>query len=275
MKRKIVADSSVDIQNLSQMEFVSVPLTIHAGDASFRDDEALAVGEMVQYLRNYKGKSSTACPSAGDFLAAFGEAEEVFCFTITSKLSGAYQAACIAKEEYESAHPDRRVCVVDSLSTGPEMRLLAEKVESLTAEGKSFEEVEAEVRAYSNRTQLIFMLESLKNLANNGRVSHAVAKITGILGIRLVGKAQEGELFPLDKCRGLKKALDAMVERMKSLGYRGGKVHIAHCFHPEAAHALLELLRQEFKNLCAEIYPTGGLCSFYAELGGLLVGFET
>jgi fatty acid-binding protein DegV len=106
-------------------------------------------------------------------------------------------------------------------------------------------------------------------------VSHAVAKITGILGIRLVGKAQEGELFPLDKCRGLKKALDAMVERMKSLGYQGGKVHIAHCFHPEAAHALLELPRQEFKNLYADIYPTGGLCSFYAEQGGLLVGFET
>ncbi len=275
MKRKIVADSSVDIHSLSQMEFVSVPLTIHTNEASFRDDEGLNIGEMVQYLRGYKGKSSTACPSAGDFLAAFGDAEEVFCLTITSKLSGSYQAACIAKEEYETSHPGRRVCVVDSLSTGPEMRLLAEKIEALTLEGKNFEETETEIRSYGRRTQLLFMLESLKNLANNGRVSHTVAKITGILGIRLVGKAEEGELFPLDKCRGLKKALDAMVVRMKSLGYRGGKVHIAHCFHPEAAQALLERLRQEFRNLCAEIYATGGLCSFYAEQGGLLVGFET
>ena len=275
MKRKIIADSSADKFELSQMEISAVPLTIHAGQASFRDDEALDVGEMVRYLRGYKGKSSTACPSAGDFLEAFGEAEEVFCLTITSKLSGSYQSACIAKEEYEAKHPGRRVYVVDSLSTGPEMRLLAEKLEALTLEGKSFEETVAEIQSYGCRTQLLFMLESLKNLANNGRVSHAVAKITGLLGIRLVGKADEGVLCPLDKCRGLKKALDAMVARMKELGYRGGKVHIAHCFHPEAACALLERLRQEFRNLCAEIYSTGGLCSFYAEQGGLLVGFET
>ncbi len=275
MKRKIVADSSSDIFSLSQMDFSAVPLTIHTDEVSYRDDASLDISEMVQYLRGYKGKSSTSCPSAGDFLAAFGDAEEVFCLTITSKLSGAYQAACIAKEEYEALYPDRRVCVLDSLSTGPEMRLLAEKLEAMTLEGRSFEETETELRAYSRRTQLLFMLESLKNLANNGRVSHAVAKITGILGIRLVGKAEEGELFPLDKCRGLKKALDAMVARMKALGYRGGKVRIAHCFHPEAAHALLELLRKEFQNLCAEIYPAGGLCSFYAEQGGLLVGFET
>ena len=208
-------------------------------------------------------------------MEAFGDAEEVFCLTITSKLSGSYQSACIAKEEYEAKHPGRRVYVVDSLSTGPEMRLLAEKLEALTLEGKSFEETVAEIQSYGRRTQLLFMLESLKNLANNGRVSHAVAKITGLLGIRLVGKADEGVLCPLDKCRGLKKALDAMVARMKELGYRGGKVHIAHCFHPEAAGALLERLRQEFRNLCAEIYSTGGLCSFYAEQGGLLVGFET
>ena len=275
MNRKIIADSSADSFSLKQMAFSTVPLTIHTDELSYRDDETLNVGEMVQYLRSYKGKSSTACPSAGDYLAAFGDAEEVFCLTITSKLSGSYQAACIAKAEYEAQYPGRRVCVLDSLSTGPEMRLLAEKVEDLTLEGKSFDETEAELRAYSRRTQLIFMLESLKNLANNGRVSHAVAKITGILGIRLVGKAEEGELFPLDKCRGLKKSLDAIVERMKSLGYRGGKVRIAHCLHPEAATALLELLRKEFRNLCAEIYPTGGLCSFYAEQGGLLVGFET
>jgi len=119
------------------------------------------------------------------------------------------------------------------------------------------------------------MLESLKNLANNGRVSHAVAKITGILGIRLVGKALEGVLEPLDKCRGAKKAIATLVARMKELGYNGGKVRIAHCQNLEGARELAELIETEFPGFSPEVYPTGGLCSYYAERGGILMGFES
>lgn len=275
MNRKIVTDSSSDLQGLAHIDFAVAPMIIHTAEKSYLDDKTLDVADMVDTLLHYKGKSSSACPGIGDWLQAFGDAEEIFCLTITSKLSGAYNSACLAKREYEEAHPDRRVYVIDSLSAGPEIRLLAEKLESLTLEGKSFDETCTAIDAYNKRTHLVFMLESLKNLANNGRVSMAVAKITGLLGIRLVGKATEGTLEPLDKCRGAKKALAALVERMKSLGYQGGKVRIAHCFNLDAAQELLALLKEEFQNICAEIYATGGLCSFYAEKGGLLVGFES
>ena len=165
--------------------------------------------------------------------------------------------------------------MIDSLSTGPEMQLLAEKIQELTLEGAPFEEVCAKMEAYSKKTNLIFMLESLKNLANNGRVSHAVAKLTGILGIRLVGKALDGKLEPLDKCRGAKKALQTIVERMKELGYKGGKVRITHCLNPEGAGELVHLLKSVFPTAKTEIHTTGGLCSYYAEKGGLLIGFES
>ena len=275
MNRKIVADSSGDIHALSPVSFASAPLVIHTTEKSYLDDGTLDVEAMVEDLLRNKGKTSSACPGVGDWLHAFGDAEEVFCLTITSRLSGAYNSACLAKEEYEGAHPGRRVCVVDSLSTGPEMQLLAEKIRELTQQGADFDTVCKEIEEYSKRTHLVFMLESLKNLANNGRVSHAVAKVTGILGIRLVGKALDGRLEPLDKCRGAKKALQAIMDRMKELGYKGGKVRIAHCLNYEAAKELADLLRAEFRDICAEIYATGGLCSYYAEKGGLLVGFES
>ena len=150
----------------------------------------------------------------------------------------------------------------------------SEKIMELTVEGADFDTVCKKVEAYHKKTQLVFMLESLKNLANNGRVSHAVAKITGILGIRLVGMALEGVLEPLDKCRGAKKAIQALATRMKELGYQGGKVRIAHCMNPEAAKELISLLKAEFHDICTDICATGGLCSYYAEKGGLLVGFE-
>jgi len=61
---------------------------------------------------------------------------------------------------------------------------------------------------------------------------------------------------------------------MKRLGYRGGKLIIDHCFNEKAANALKEMTLSEFPDAEVVIAPTGGLCSFYAEKGGLMIGFE-
>ena len=119
------------------------------------------------------------------------------------------------------------------------------------------------------------MLESMKNLANNGRVHAVVAKAVGLLGIRIVGQASAvGDLQPLDKCRGQEKAITAIAKRMKDMGLRCGKVRIAHCFNEHAAERLKEMILAEAGAADVEIYACQGLCSFYAEKGGLLVGFE-
>ena len=65
-----------------------------------------------------------------------------------------------------------------------------------------------------------------------------------------------------------------LLKNMKEMGYRGGKVIIDHCFNENAAVQLKELIKKEFANADIRIGKTGGLCSFYAERGGLLVGFE-
>ncbi len=275
MNRKIVADSSSDLHSLTTIDFAIAPMIIHTTKKAYLDDKNLDVATMVEELLLNKDKTSSACPGLGDWLNAFGDAEEIFCLTITSKLSGCYNSAILAKEEYETLYPGRRVHVIDTLSTGPEMQILAEKIAELTQEGADFDTICREIQDYNKKTHLVFMLESLKNLANNGRVSHAVAKITGILGIRLVGMALDGVLEPLDKCRGAKKALQTLVSRMKELGFMGGKVRIAHCMNPEGAKELYDLLKAEFHSCNAEIYTTRGLCSYYAEKGGILVGFES
>ena len=79
------------------------------------------------------GKSSTACPSTQDWTEAFGDAENVFCVTLTSALSGSYNSARVAGEEYMETHPGRKVHVVDTLSAGPELRLVVEKLRELAA----------------------------------------------------------------------------------------------------------------------------------------------
>ena len=272
---KIVADSSADTLALPGVPFACAALKILTAEREYVDDAALDVPRMAEELRHYSGKSSTACPGVGDWLAAFGDAEQVVCVTITSNLSGSYNAACIAKQDYEEQHPGRQVYVLDSLSAGPELRLLLEKLRELVLAGNAFADVCAAIRDYAKTTGLLFMLESMRNLANNGRVNPLVARAAGLLGIRAVGKASdEGTLELLDKCRGEKKALAAIVEHMKRLGHAGGRVRISHCGNETAAHTLRELILERFSKAQVEIYPARGLCSFYAEQGGLLVGFE-
>ncbi len=272
---KIVADSSGDFTSLEGVPFEAAPLKILTADKEYTDDAGLDVADMVNTLLAYHGKSSTSCPNVGDWLSAFGDARYVFCVTITATLSGSYNAAMQAKAHYEEMYPDRKVYVMNSLSAGAEIGLIVHKVRDLVLEGKDFETVCKEAEQYASRTGLLFVLESMKNLANNGRVSPLVAKMAGLLGIRVVGKASDrGDLEQLHKARGEKKMLEVTVETLKELGLKDGKVYIAHCLNESAANGLKALLNKELPEARVTVYATGGLCSFYAEKGGLMIGFE-
>ena len=275
-KFKIVSDSSGDLHSLGDFPFASAALKIIAGEREWIDNAQMDVPEMVEYLLKYNGKSGSACPSPSDWTDAFEDYENIFCITISSNLSGSYNSACIAAEDYMSQYPGRKVHVFDSLSTGPEMHLIMDKIVELCNEGKSFEEIVEIVSDYKvNHCGLLFTLESMQNLANNGRVSHIAAKAAGILNIRPLGIASEiGTLEMLEKPRGEKKAAQSAYEVMLKQGYNGGKVYIAHCMNPAIAKRVEEHILAEFPEAMTEIYTLGGLCSFYAEKGGLIVGFE-
>lgn len=276
MKFKIVTDSSANLRNMdADVEFQSVPLTIRVEDREFIDNENLDLEDMLETLANTKSKSSSSCPNIEDYLAAFGDADRIFCITITSNLSGSFNAARLAKEEYEAQHPDRKVYVIDSLSAGPELKLIAQRIVEMIKSSTVYEEICTKIAEYQVHTRLMFCLESMKNLANNGRVSPIVAKIAGVLGIRAVGKASnQGTLEVLDKVRGEKGAVAKIFERMQEMGYQGGKVLIDNCCNLAAAQKLQELVHSKFPKAQVIHDTCKGLCSFYAERGGLMIGFE-
>lgn len=101
-KIKIVADSSANVLNLNQIGFAAAPLKVITDVKEFVDDAELDVDSMVAWFDSYKGKSKTSCPNPSDWLEAFGDADEVYCVTITSGLSGSHNTACIARQMYEA-----------------------------------------------------------------------------------------------------------------------------------------------------------------------------
>ena len=275
MSFKIVSDSSSDVRELSGVPFASAPLKVITDDKEYVDNNNLDVIEMLTYLKQYKGRSRSSCPSSGEYVEAFGDAENVFCITITSGLSGSCNAANVAAKQYMEEHPDRKVHVIDSLSTGPENALIIEKLRDLILDGNDFESVKEKITDYNNHTRLIFALESMHNLANNGRVNPVVAKMAGILGIRAIGRASaEGVLEMICKSRGPVNAANDILSNMIGDGYSGGRVKIHHANNSAAAELLKGKIEEKYPDSKIEIAMTGGLCSFYAEQGGLLVGFE-
>ena len=275
MKTRIVVDSAASLYALDGVDFACVPLKIITDHEEYHDDGTLDAVGMATTLRTYKGKTSTSCPNVGDWLAAYEGADEVYAITITGTLSGSCNAAQLAAEEYQQENPGKRVFVLDSLSTGAESRLLVERLAALIKAGKPFDTVCEEIRAYHEHTHLLFALESLANLARNGRVKPAVAAVARMLGIRVIGQASDaGDLEVLCKTRGEHGALERMVLEMKAHGLTNGRVHIDHCCNAAAAERLKHMVHAVFPEAKVEVGSCGALCSYYAEYGGLMVGYE-
>lgn len=274
MTYRIVSDSSSNIFTIPDVSYVCVPMKINTREKEYIDTPELDVNSMVDDLKTVSGRTGSSCPNLHEWLEAFGDADCIFAITITSKLSGSYSSASQAAAEYMVSHPGAKVCVLDSLSAGPELQLTIETIRENILAGKTFEEIQNIALNSQKHTHLSFSLKSLTNLARNGRVNPAVAKITGVLGIYIVGRAYEGTLDPTHKCRGEKKVLKTLLEDMKTAGYHGGRVRIAHCQNLTAAQQLKNALLAEYPNADIQIDVCKGLCSYYAEIGGLMVGYE-
>ena len=274
MNFRIVADSSCNILSMEDPNYTTVPLKIVAAK-EYVDNVELDLAGMVEDLQNHKGKSGSSCPNVGEWLEAFGDAEYIFGITITKHLSGSYNAGKQAADAYMEENPGRKVYIIDSLSTGPEMMMIVDKIRQCEAQGMDFEATKAAVLNYQNHNHTLFCLESMANLARNGRVNPAVAKIAGLLGIRVVGDVKGGEITPVHKPRGAKKATEALVTMIKERGFQDGNLlRVAHCFAEAQALALRDAVKAEFPNMRFILEHTTALCSFYAEAGGLIIGFE-
>lgn len=273
MNYKIVSDSASNLLQGTQW-YQSVPLKI-LGQQEYIDDGSQDVAEMVHHLKHFKGKSSSSCPNVSDWLDAFEGHQCIFAVTITQRLSGSYNAAVQAANTYREEHPDARIYVIDSMAAGPEMAMIVDKIRTLMDQGMDPDQVMEQVKDYQGHLYTLFCLESLTNLARNGRVNPTVAKLAGVLGIRVCGEAQQGQIVPIHKARGAKKALNTLVEMIVERGFHDGcLLRVAHCFAPETAQALGDAILEKFPGARFQMETTGVLCSYYAEQGGLMIGFE-
>lgn len=274
-KFKLIVDSSSNMVNDPAHNVEVVPLTISFGGKDYIDDQNLNIQEFLSDMNKNQVAGKTTCPSIQAWLDALEGTEKAIIVTMTSGMSGTFSSALQAKNMYEEKHPTSQIIVVDSRSAGPELTIVLHGIEKMIQGDIRFVDLEEEIAEFRMHTHLLFILQSLHNLSLNGRVSPAVAKIAGLLKINLIGTAsKDGKLEPLTKARGMKKAMRELLKYMKDNNYHGGEVIIDHCENEKDAETIKEKLQAEYPDAQITIRPMHGLCSFYAEEGGLMIGFN-
>ena len=272
---RIVSDSSADMLKFEGVDFKSVPMSISTSERTFSDDELLDTGELLDYMEKYNGRSFTACPGTQAWLDAFEGADTIFVVTLTSALSGTYNSALVAADMYMDEHPGTKIHVVDSLSTGPEMRLIVEKIAEFDKAGKSFEDIVILIEAYKKQTGIFFSFRSLHNLAQNGRVKKIAAAAVGVLGLRIVGTgSEEGTLEVNAKRKGDNHAAAEIFHQMEERHYNGGRIRICHTDNEELAKKYIHIIKKRWPDCDVKAYPSRGLISYYAERGGIILAAE-
>lgn len=274
-KFKLIVDSSSNMVNDPVRNVEVVPLTISFGGKDYIDDQNLNIQEFLSDMNKNQVAGKTTCPSIQAWLDALEGTEKAIIVTMTSGMSGTFSSALQAKNMYEEKYPTSQIIVVDSRSAGPELTIVLHGIEKMIQGDIRFVDLEEEIAEFRMHTHLLFILQSLHNLSLNGRVSPAVAKIAGLLKINLIGTAsKDGKLEPLTKARGMKKAIRELLKYMKDDNYHGGEVIIDHCENEKDAETIKEKLQAEYPDAQITIRPMHGLCSFYAEEGGLMIGFN-
>ena len=233
------------------------------------------IDEMMKAMYASSEPAKSACPSPDAFLSAYRGAENIIVLTLTGGLSGSYTSAIVAQKMLKEEDENVNIHVINTLSAGGQNDLFLLKINELIREGLSFDQVVARMDEYQKNTKLIFALEKVDNLVKNGRLNKLVGAVIGMLNIRLVGNASpEGTLNLLHKAKGQKKAVQAVWAEMKKNGYKGGRVVISHCSNPEICGLIQAAVHSEFPDADVSSIHTSGVCSYYAEQGGILMGYE-
>lgn len=275
MSYKIIGDSCTDLPDYLKKDenIVLVPLTIQVGEDTIIDDETFNQKELINKMAKSKECPKSSCPSPQAYMNEFENAEDIYVVTLSSKLSGSYNSAELAKKLYKEKHPNKNIVVVDSQSASVGQAIIAMKIKEWISQGKHFKDIEKMLDRFRDSLKTKFVLESLENLRKNGRLSNITAVICSALNIKPVMGATEGTIIKLDQARGIEKALLKMVKYIEEdvKDCKNKILGIAHCNNLERAEFVKEAIMKILPFKDCFITDTRGISTLYASDGGIIV----
>lgn len=216
---KIIVDSTADLAKNIENKVIRVPMTIRFGDEEYIDGVTISHTEFYEKLIECDTIPQTSQATPDNFMKVLdeviGNGDEALVITLSSKLSGTYQSALIAADEY-----DGKVFVVDSKSVAVGTGILVEFALQLAESGKmSVCEIASVLEKERGRIKVIALLDTLEYLKKGGRISKTAAIAGGLLSIKPVVSLADGEVKMLGTARGSKQGNNLL---MKMIAESGG-----------------------------------------------------
>lgn len=273
---KIVVDSCCElpVECHQDKRYEIVPLGLEVEDEVIMDDENFDQAYFLSRVAASSKCPKSFCPSPEKFMEAYKtDAENVFVFTLSSKLSGSYNSAELGKKMYIEKYGEKNIFVCDSESAScgeTQQALLAAK---WAGEGLPFQEICKKLSDFRDRMKTYFVLDNLETLRKNGRLSRVKALVASTLSIKPVMGSTKGEIIQLGQAIGIKKGLAKMAETVvkEAVDPENKTLMITHCNCPERAESVKRMILDKITCRNVLVMDTRGVSSMYANDGGVIV----
>ena len=282
----ILTDSTASIPEeiLKELHIHTVAYYIHRGREVLRDLVTIQRDEFLRWLATATVLPTTASPGPGDYVEAYKDmagagAEEIVSIHMTSKASGAYQAARIAQSMLQEQMPGLRIEVIDTRNAALCQGWMAIEAARAALVGFSFEDVVTRVKSMIPLTHMVQTADTLRYLYMGGRIGRAKNLVGSLLNIKPLIGVEDGEIVPLGVARSRIQAYQAMVDKVEEVVGKSkikiAYVHAGAMQEVDKIRKIVEGRLNAVESLIGELSPalavhtgpgTAGLCYFPAEV---------
>ncbi len=274
MEANIIVDSCVDF-NEDTENIPRVPFRIIIDEEEIVDENT-DILELIRKMKKSRTQIKTACAPPEDFINKMKVHANNFIVTISSQLSGSYNSAMVAVETIKEKFPEMFVHIFDSKTAAAGETLITIKVKQLIEENLNTHEIIEQAEKYISKLNTLFILDSLDNLAKNGRISNFKATLANIMNIvPIMGEDGEGRIVLKEKVRGKRKAFSRLVDMLDeyNIDFENTVLGITHVNCLEKAERLRDDIKARYNFKDIKIFSPAGLSSVYAYDGGIVIAF--
>lgn len=281
----VLTDSTASLPEamLAELNIRTVAYYIHRGQEVLRDLVTVQREEFLQWLMSARFLPTTASPGPGDYFEAYQELaeeghDEIVSIHMTSKASGAYQAATVAQSMMQEQRPEVKIEVIDTRNVSLCQGWMVIEAARAALAGLRLERIAARVRAMIPITRMIQTADTLKYLYMGGRIGKAKHLVGTLLNIKPLIGMEDGEIVPLGVARSRSGAYQAMAEKVaEAVGKGKARVAYVHAGARQEVERLRRMVSEKVQvveDLIAELSPalmvhtgpgTAGLCFFPVE----------
>ena len=277
MGYRIIVDSCGELTDEMKRSglYETASLSMQVDGVTIADDETFDQADFLKRIAASPECPKSSCPSPEKYMELYRcDAERVYAVTLSSELSGSYNSAELGKKLYKEEYGGKKIHVFNSRSASVGETLIALKIQECEEAGMPFEEVVSAVERYIEGQHTYFVLENLDTLRKNGRLTGIKSIVASALNIKpVMGSTPKGTICQLGQARGMKRALDKMVDYIvrNAVNTEEKILAIAHCNCPERAEQVRKMLLDRVNVKSSFVVDTAGISTMYANDGGIIV----